>query len=150
MTGGHAARGPGGTRGGGRATMAAMRFLLHSIVNAVAVWIATLIVSGFDVLGDADTVVNVLVFLAVGAALALVNAIVKPIVKTLSLPLYLLTLGLFGLVINALMLLLVGWLSEFTTYGLRVEDFWAALLGGLVVSIAALILGAIVRPNKKR
>lgn len=130
--------------------MTAMRFLLRSIVNAVAVWVATLIVPGFDVLGDADTVVNVLVFLAVGAALALVNAIVKPIVKTLSLPLYLLTLGLFGLVINALMLMLVGWLSEFTTYGLRVEDFWAALLGGLVVSIAALILGAVVRPDKKR
>lgn len=130
--------------------MTVMRFLLRSIVNAVAVWVATLIVPGFDVLGDADTVVNVLVFLAVGAVLALVNAIVKPIVKTLSLPLYLLTLGLFGLVINALMLMLVGWLTKFTTYGLRVEDFWAALLGGLVVSIAALILGAIVRPDKKR
>ena len=130
--------------------MAPMRFLLQSLVNAVAIWVATLIVPGFDVLGDADTVVNLLVFLGVGAALALVNAVLKPIIKVVALPLYLLTLGLFSLVVNALLLMLIGWISGYTEYGLRVDDFWTALLAGLIVSIAALILGAVVRPKKKR
>lgn len=127
-----------------------MRFLLQSIVNAVAVWLATLIVPGFAILGDADPALNVLVFLAVGAVLALVNRVVKPIAKVVSIPLYILTLGLFGLVINALMLLLVGWLSELTDYGLRIDDFWAALLGGFIVALASMVLGGVVRPDKKR
>ena len=77
-----------------------------------------------------------------------VNAFVKPLVQLLSLPLLILTLGLFTLVVNALMLLITAWLSEFTDYGLTVEGFWTAFWGALIISIVNWVLGLLV-PDRK-
>ncbi len=74
-----------------------------------------------------------------------VNAIVKPVVKLLSLPLYILTLGLFTVVVNAAMLWLVGWLSEQTDYGLRIDNFWTAVVGALIISVASFVMSLVVR-----
>lgn len=126
-----------------------MRMLLRVAIQAVAIWLATLILSGLDVVGGDSTGTRILVFLAVAAVFGLVNGIVKPIVAILSLPLYLLTLGLFSLVVNALMLMLVGWISEQTSYGLRVDNFGTAVLGALIIAIATVILTAVL-PKPRR
>ena len=86
-----------------------MRFIARLIGNGVGLWLATLLVGGIHMTPTATTGQTVLAFAVVALVLTLVNAIVRPIVKLISLPLYLLTLGLFFLVVNALMLMLTGW-----------------------------------------
>ncbi len=129
--------------------MGGMRTLLQIVVQAVAIWIATLLLGGLEVIGGDSTGTRILVFLAVAVVFGLVNAIVKPLLQIVSLPLYLLTLGLFSLVVNALMIMLVGWISEFTEYGLRVDNFGTAVLGGLIIAIVSVVLGAVL-PRKEK
>jgi putative membrane protein len=126
-----------------------MSFLLRVIINAVAIWLATLVLSGLDVAGGDDTGTTVLVFLVVALVFGIVNAVVKPIVKLLALPLYVLTLGLFTLVVNALMLWLTGWLSEQTEYGLRIDNFGTALLGAVIISVVSLVLSVAIPGARK-
>ena len=122
-----------------------MSFFVRVLVNAVAIWLATLLLgSHFEVVGGETTGERALIFLGVALVFGLVNAVVKPFVALLSLPLYILTLGLFTLVVNALMILLTAWITEQTDWGLRVDGFWWAVLGALVVSLASLFLSLAV------
>ncbi|MFC9436786.1 phage holin family protein [Nocardia sp. NPDC057030] len=123
-----------------------MQLLIRLIINGVAIWLAAAWVDKIDIISPADNgnVGKVLVVLAVAAVFTVVNALVKPIVKLLSLPLVIVTLGLFLLVINALMLWLTAKITETTDYGLRVDGFWAAVVGGLIVSIVNWVLGILV------
>ncbi|HLS76554.1 MAG TPA: phage holin family protein [Nocardia sp.] len=126
-----------------------MQLVIRLIINAVAIWLAAAWVSGIDILSPADsgTGAKVVVVLAIAALFTLVNALVKPIVKLLALPLILLTLGLFLLVINALMLWLTAALTDVVDtngYGLEVAGFWAALLGGIIISLVNWVLGVLV------
>ena len=121
-----------------------MSFLIRLAINAAAIWLATVFLSGLTVVANEGAGSTVLVLLVVALVFGLVNAIVKPIVKLISFPLYLLTLGLFTLVVNALMLMLTGWLSEMTSYGLRVESFGTAVLGALIISIVSFLLSVVV------
>jgi putative membrane protein len=128
-----------------------MSFLLRVLINAAAIWLATAVLDGLDVVGGDDTTSRVLVFLGVALVFGIVNAVVRPIVSFLSLPLYIVTLGLFTLVVNALMIMLTGWLSELTDYGLRVDGFWTALVGGLIVAVVSFLLSlAVPGAGKKR
>ncbi len=83
---------------------------------------------------------------AVAAIFALVNAFIRPVVKFLSLPVILLTLGLFTLVVNAGMLMLADWLAD----GLVVADFASALLGSVIVSVVSVALGSVLGVKGKR
>ncbi|EYR62721.1 membrane protein [Actinotalea ferrariae CF5-4] len=127
-----------------------MTFLPRVLVNAAAIWLATVLLDGLEVVGGDDTASRVLVFLAVALVFGLVNAVVRPIVAFFSFPLYLVTLGLFTLVVNALMILLTGWLSGLTDYGLRVDGFWTALLAGLLVGVVSFLLSLVVPGARKR
>lgn len=121
-----------------------MKMLLRLVINAAAIWVAVQLLSDLEVVaGDGDTGTVVLVYLGLGLLFGVVNAIVKPIVKLIAFPLYLLTLGLFTLVVNALMLMLTAWLSEQTDLGLRVDGFWAALFGALIISIVSFVLSVV-------
>lgn len=122
-----------------------MSFLLRVIINAAAIWLAAQLLSGLEVVGGDDTSTTVIVYLVLGLVFGLVNAVVKPIVKLISFPLYILTLGLFTFVVNALMLMLTGWLSEQTDYGLRVDNFGTAFVGALIISIVSFILSVATR-----
>jgi putative membrane protein len=135
--------------GGDLTPWSTMKFLLKVVINAVAIWLATLLLGeSLEVVGGDSTGERVLVFLVVALVFGLVNAIVKPIVKLFSLPLYILTLGLFTLVVNALMLLLTGWLSERTEYGLRIDNFWTALAGGLIISVVSFVLSLAIKDSR--
>lgn len=127
-----------------------MSFLLRVVINAAAIWLAAQLLSGLEVVGGEDTSTTVIVYLVLGLVFGLVNAVVKPIVKLISFPLYILTLGLFTFVVNALMLMLTGWLSEQTDYGLRVDSFGTAFVGALIISIVSFILSVATRSRSKK
>ena len=113
--------------------------LLHWVCNAVALWVSALFVPGLTFTGTWWRL------LLVAAVFGIVNATVRPILTMLTCPLVVLTLGLFMFVINAMMLLLTGWLSEQWQLGFSVAGFWAAFLGGIVVGFVSLLLTLIPR-----
>jgi putative membrane protein len=119
-----------------------MGFLLRVVVNGVAIWFATLVLPGFETVGADTTLGKVGVFAAVGLVFGVVNAVVKPVVKVLAFPVYILTLGLFTLVVNALMLLLTEWVTSSTDWGLRIDNFGTAVLAAIIVSVVSLVLSA--------
>ncbi len=119
-----------------------MRFLIWVTVNALALAAATGLLDGIRLTG-ATTQDKVVTLVLVAIIFGLVNAVVRPVVKLVSLPFIILTLGLLVLVINALMLLLTSWLSKQLTLGFRVDGFWTAVLGGIVIMVATWVLAAV-------
>lgn len=122
-----------------------LSLITRLVVNAVALWVATVIVSGVEI-EQASTQEQVLTLLVVALIFALVNIVVRPVVKLLSLPLYVLTLGLFTFIVNALMLWLTSWVAGLLDVPFTVDGFWPAVLGGLVVSFVSWLLN-LVLPN---
>lgn len=120
-----------------------MSLIIRLIVNAIALWVATLIVSGVELEGG-STQDRVITLLVVAVIFAVVNVVVRPIVNILSLPLYVLTLGLFTFVVNALMLLLTSWIADQFDVPFNVDGFWSAILGGLVISFVSWILNLLL------
>lgn len=113
-----------------------MRLVIWLIANTLAVAVAAWIVPGIRFTERGGLAEYWPTLLAVGVILGVVSSFVKPVVKILSIPFIILTLGLFLWVINALMLLLTGWLAEQLDLGFVVDDFfWSALLGALVISV---------------
>ena len=119
-------------------------FLVRLLVNAAALWVATRIVPGVTYSGE------VLPFLGVALVFGIVNSFIRPVAKLLTLPLIILTLGIFALVVNGLMLWLTSSLSESLGLGFHVSGFWAALFGSLVVSIVSTLLWMFVRDDSTR
>ena len=120
-----------------------MRFLVRVVVNALALAVAAWLFDGITVTG-ADTAHKALTLLGVAIVFGLVNAIIAPIVKLLSLPFILLTLGLLLLVINAFMLLLTSSIAGALDLGFHVDGFWTAVGGSIVISIVSTILAAVL------
>jgi putative membrane protein len=114
-------------------------FVVKTLANAVALGIAIWLVQNITLTGN-NTAHKALTLILVALVFGVVNWLVKPIAKLLSFPVLILTLGLFALVVNALMLLLTSWLAGKLGLDFHVEGFWAALLGGLIISIVSLAL----------
>jgi putative membrane protein len=124
-----------------------MRFLMRWAIAAGAVWLATWVVAGIHV----DQPHRVWTVLLVALVLGLVNAFVRPIVKVLSCGLIILTLGLFTLVINGLMLWLASWIAvNWLNLNFRVDGFWSAFLGALIISIVSALASTFPRERKRR
>jgi putative membrane protein len=121
-----------------------MSFLIRLLVSAAALWVATRIVPGVTYSGEALT------FLAVALVFGIVNAFIGPVARLLALPLIILTLGVFALVVNGMMLWLTSALSESLGLGFHVSGFWAALFGSLVVSIVSTVLWVFVARESMR
>jgi putative membrane protein len=116
-----------------------MFLLVRLIINAAALWVATRLVPGISYTGDGASL------LGVALVFGVLNVAIKPVLFVLSLPFLILTLGLFTLVLNALMLWLTGAASDSLGLGFRVAGFLPAFLGGLVVSIVSFLLSTFVR-----
>jgi putative membrane protein len=108
--------------------------LVRLLVNTLAIYVAVELVSGLHFEQGPVR------FLAVAATLGLVNAFVRPLFAFLTCPLVMVTLGLFMLVINALMLRLTAWISGLLDLGFYVDGFWPAFWGGLIIGIVSTIL----------
>ncbi|MFB7630713.1 phage holin family protein [Streptomyces sp. NPDC056149] len=111
-------------------------FLVKTLANAAALAVAIWLLKGITLTGE-NTGRKVLTLVLVALIFGLVNFLVKPVVKVLSFPLFILTLGLITLVVNALMLLLTSWLAGKVNLAFHVDGFWTALLGGVIVSIVS-------------
>ena len=119
-----------------------MSFIIRLLVNAAALWVATRIVPGVSF----DSGVGP--FLVVALLFGVINATLRPLTKILTFPLILLTLGIFALVVNGLMLWLLSSLSSSLGLGFHVSGFWSAFFGALVVSVVSALLSLTVRPNE--
>ena len=127
-----------------------MRFLLRLIINAIALWLTTLIVSGVTVVPYApDTTARILTYLLIALIFGVVNAIVGTVIRIVAFPLYILTLGLISLLVNAFLLFIVSWISDALGFGLHIDGFWSGVLGALVLAIIAWLLGLIIRPARR-
>ena len=112
-------------------------FLIRTALTGLALWIVTLIVPGIDFVGGSNPLERIGIILFVAVIFGLVNAIIKPIVQLLAIPLYILTLGLIHVVINALMIWVTSWLTRKSTHcGLDVDHFWwSAIWAAIVLSL---------------
>lgn len=125
-----------------------MRLLLSLVVNVLSVGFATWLLDGITLDGGSDTD-RFVRLVVVGAIFGLVNWIVRPLVRFVTLPFIVLTLGLLLIVINAFMLLLTSRIAEAFDVGFHVDGFWTAVLGSIVISLAAMVLD-LVLPDADR
>lgn len=123
-----------------------MSFLIKVLVNGVALWVASVLLEGIAFGADGDTTTTQVITIgAVALIFGILNAVLKPILLVLSLPLLLLTLGLFTFIVNALMLWLTSWLSDSLGLAFTVDSFfWDAVLGALVITLVSMILNAVL------
>ncbi|MBP1233412.1 putative membrane protein [Arthrobacter sp. PvP102] len=133
-------------------------FILRVLINGLALGIASWILPGLDISTTAtteavahggvtqgtDPLGVILAYLFIGLIFGLVNALVRPIVSLLSLPITILTLGLFTIVINAAMLFLTSWLSSYTPVHFTIDSFfWTAVLAAIIITVVSLVAGRI-------
>ena len=120
-----------------------LNFAIQTVINAVAIWVAAWAIPGIH-LGDGSTGDTIKTLVIVAVIFGIVNAIIKPIIKLLSLPLIILTLGLFVFIVNALMLELTSWLADKFNLSFHVENFfWDAVFGALIITFVSMLLSFI-------
>jgi putative membrane protein len=123
-----------------------VRLIVRLLAGAVALAAAAGLIGGISV-GPGTTSEKALTLLAVAVIFGLVNADVRPIVPLFTLPLFVITLGLFTFVVNALMLLLTAWIGDQFDLAFEVDGFVAALLGALVISVVSFLINLLL-PDK--
>ncbi|ABL05194.1 phage holin family protein [Mycobacterium ulcerans] len=126
-------------------------FLLRAAVTGFALWVVTLCISGIRFVGGDTTLEKIGIIVVVAVIFGLVNAIIKPIVQFLSIPLYILTLGLIHVVINAFMLWITARITEDTTkWGLQIDHFWwTAVWAATLLSIVSWLLSLLTRDLRR-
>ena len=133
-----------------------MRTVIRVLVNAFALWLTTLIVGGSGDHGvwivpiSTDDYSYLITLLLVALVFGLVNGTLGKVVRIVSIPLYIVTLGLFALIVNAFLLWIVVWLSDLAGFGLAVGGFWWGVLAALVLAILSGILNGLLGKNKRR
>jgi putative membrane protein len=120
------------------------RFILRWAINAIALYVAVLIVPGIEFRGDW---VGVLWLALISG---LLNALVRPLLKFLTCPLIILTLGFFTIFINTALLLLTTGIGQALNIGISVDGFWSALLGSVVISIVSVVMSLFLRDELKK
>ncbi|MDX1687982.1 MAG: phage holin family protein [Candidatus Promineifilaceae bacterium] len=120
------------------------RILLRWAINAIALWAAVQIVPGLE--HQAESGLSLLI---IALIFGLVNALIRPIVILLTCPLILLTMGLFILVINTIMLSLTVWLSDVLELGLSSNSFWTTFFGAVVISVVSGLINLLVKDKRE-
>lgn len=132
-----------------------VKFVLRAVITAAALGVAVWIVPGLAMTAYAEgaplfvmgpSVELLLTYLLIAVIFGLVNTIIGNLIRIVAFPLYILTLGLVSLAVNALMLLIVHGISEWLGFGLSVDSFWWGVLGALVLSLSSWIIGLVFRP----
>ncbi|MEY4898482.1 MAG: hypothetical protein RL294_293 [Actinomycetota bacterium] len=123
------------------------RLLLALIINTAALWIADSFVEGIQLIpfdsGEANLVLS---YAAVAAVFGVVNAVIGNFIRIVAFPLYLLTLGLVALLVNAGLLMLVSQATPYMGFGLVIDDFSWGVIGALVMSLCNWLIGIALRP----
>lgn len=123
-----------------------MGFLIRLVTTAVALWVTTLIVPGVEV-GGRSGANTALTLLAVALIFGVVNAVLKPVIQVVGCVFYLLTLGLFALVVNALLFLLTDWIARQLDLPFRVDGFWPAFWAAIVMAVVTWLISVVVRES---
>ncbi len=135
------------------------RFIVKVVLNAVALWLTTIILTPahlrVDAFGGGEWWQTALTYLLLAVVFGIVNAIVGTVVKIVAFPLYVITLGLVAIIVNGLLLWLVAWLSSLVGFGLVITEgwpggFWWGVLAALVLGALSWVLGLIFHPLTKR
>jgi putative membrane protein len=127
-----------------------MRFLIRTIITALAVWVAAIVLRGITVTGSSWWR-NALTLLCVAVIIGLINTFLKPVIKVLGCPLYILTLGLISFVINALLLWLASWIAGELNLPFHVTGFWTAFWGAIIIAFVSWLLSlALPDGNRER
>ncbi len=122
----------------------AMGIIIRLVITAVSLWIATVVISGIELTTD-SVPAQIGTLLAVAVIFGVVNAVLRPIIKTVGCAFYVLTLGLIAVVVNGLLFLLTSWIAGQFDLGFHVADFWpSAVLGALLVGVVSWILNMLV------
>lgn len=129
------------------ATIKNVKIILKILIVAGALWAATQLIPGITVSGS-TSLRTAGTLIAVALIFGVVNAVLKPIIKTLGCAFYVLTLGLFALVVNALLLLLTSWIAEQVDLPFHVSGFWAAFLGAILVGVISWLLDMLLGLNE--
>jgi putative membrane protein len=124
-----------------------MKLLLTIVTGAVGLAVAAWLFDGISI-GGSTRNEELVTLLVVAVIFGVVNAIVRPIVSLLSIPLYILTLGLFFFVVNALMLMLTSWIADQVGVPFEVDGFWTAVFGAVVISLASAAIGMLLPEPK--
>ena len=126
-------------------------FLIRAALTGFALLVVTLVVHGLSFVGGDTRLQRVGIIFVVAVIFGLVNAFIKPIVQILSIPLYILTLGLIHIVINALMLWITASITAHTTHwGLAIDHFWwTAIWAAIVLSVVSWVLSLVVRDARR-
>ena len=135
-----------------------LSFIGRVLINGLALWIASWILPGLEISTAAttdavaqtgisqgtDVAGTALAYVFIGLIFGLVNAFIRPLVSFLSLPITILTLGLFTIVISAAMLYLTSWISSFTPVHFTIDSFfWTAVLAAIIITLISLVAGRI-------
>ena len=117
-----------------------VKFILRVVVNSFSIWVAALVLDGVTLEGSFIQII------LLGAVFGLVNALIKPFLKLVSTPLIVLTLGLFTLIINTLLLLFTEWLMSLLSEPpvLQIDGFLAALLASAIISLISWLLSLLI------
>ncbi|MFL6170891.1 MAG: phage holin family protein [Ornithinibacter sp.] len=121
-------------------------FLIRVAVNGLALWVAALVIPGVNLgTGDSSWTNKLLTVLFVALVFGVINAFVKPIVKLLSLPFIVLTLGLFTFIVNAFMLQITEWISDWLNLDFTIDEFfWDAVLAAVVITFVSWLLNILL------
>jgi putative membrane protein len=125
-----------------------VEFVVRVLVSALSLWLVVWLFDDITLVGDNDTQ-KALTLLATAAIFAVVDSVVAPVVKILSIPFIIVTLGLMLLVINALMLLLTSWFAGVIGLGFHVEGFWTAVWASVVISLASWVLNGVLSEDRR-
>ena len=124
-----------------------MSILIRLVINAIALWVTTLIIGGVHITTDSTTK-KVLTLIVVAIIFGVVNAVLRPIIKTIGCAFYILTLGLISIVVNGLLFLFSSWIADKAGLPFHVDNFWpSAVLGALIIGVVSWLLSLII-PDK--
>lgn len=132
---------------------AVRKLLIGVIVNAIALWLTTLLFEGLGwsahlrvVSYQPGVLPTLLTFVLVALVFGVVNGVIGTAIRIVGFPVYILTLGLIALVVNGLLLLLAAWITNLFGFGLQVGGFWWGMAGAIVLGIFGWLVGLILRP----
>ena len=128
------------------------RLILRLLINALALWLTTLILAPHVAVvpfAPGNNLEFIVTLLITALIFGVVNGIIGGIIRVVAFPIYVLTLGLISLIVNGLLLLLVAWISSLLGFGLTVEGFWWGVLGALLLGVISWLIGILLRPFTK-
>lgn len=127
--------------------MKVMQVLIRVLVSAAALFVATLVLSGIE-LTAGSTLSKVLTLIVVALIFGIVNTVLKPIIEVVGCLFYVVTLGLFALVVNALLLLLTSWVAGQLSLPFHITGFWPAFWGAIIISVVSWLLNLFLGDKK--